>query len=772
MVVRIGSPEREAALKRLFVLAGIIILAGFLPAGAAETPGKAGIVKSYAKLPLRFEANLGQTDSGVKFLARGSGYTLFLTPAEAVLTLRRQSRGTLAPKAKRARRVRRAESENAVLRMRLLGANATPDIAGVQKLRGKSNYLFGKDRTKWRTNVPHYARVKYENVYPGIDLIFYGTEQRRLEYDFIVAPGADASAIALGFEGAKRVEIDAKGDLVLHTDGGKVRQHKPIVYQEVAGVRKEIGGAYVLRDRNRVGFEVAAYDRSRPLIIDPVLSYSTYLGGGGEGGGYGIAVDATGHVYVAGYTQAAAIVFPATADSFQEDFQGGDTDAFVAKFDPGLSGEPSLVYATYLGGSGWDGGNGFGYGIDVDTDGNAYVTGWTESTNFPTFQAWQQDLAGLSDVFVTKLNADGSDLLFSTYLGGPGFDGGDGLALDGSGNAYVTGAAYPGFPMSGGAFQTLCENDAFVAKLSSSGALVYSTCLGGPGGEIADEESGYGIAVDGNGNAYVTGYTVSPDFPLANPFQAEKGTSAHAQTAFVTKLNANGSGLVYSTYLGGSSGATGLGIAVEPDCANVTSYSAYVVGGTSSSDFPTTRGAFKRRKPGGKSLVAFVTKLSPSGQSLVYSTFLGGSGSDWATAIAIDCDGNAHVTGETSSSNKFPTKDAFQPDPGGSADAFVTVLNTEGSALVSSSLLGGTGTDSGLSIAVDGDGNQYVTGYTTSADFPTTGNAFQENFGGGVADAFVAKVSASSAPPPDPDGGGGGGGPNCQKKPDHPKCQP
>ena len=759
-------------MKRLFVLAGIIILAGFLPAVTAETPGKAGIVKSYAKLPLRFEANLGQTDSRVKFLARGSGYTLFLTPAEAVLTLRRQSSGALAPKAKRARRVRRAESENAVLRMRLLGANSTPDIAGVQKLRGKSNYLFGKDRTKWRTNVPHYAKVRYENVYPGIDLIFYGTEQRRLEYDFILAPGADASAIALGFEGAKRVEIDAEGDLVLHTDGGKVRQHKPVVYQEVAGVRKEIGGTYVLRDRNRVGFEVAAYDRSRPLIIDPVLSYSTYLGGGGEGGSYGIAVDATGHVYVAGYTRSAVIDFPTTIDSFQEVFQGGDTDAFVAKFDPGLSGEPSLVYATYLGGSGWDGGNGYGYGIDVDPGGNAYVTGWTESIDFPTVQALQPNLAGLSDVFVTKLNFEGSDLLFSTYLGGLGYDGGEGLALDGDGNAYVTGrtssAKFPTTPL---AFKPLCDNDAFIAKLNSSGStLLYSTCLGGPGAPINDEESGYGIAVDGNGNAYVTGFTQSPDFPLENPFQAEKGTSAHAQTAFVTKLTADGSELVYSTYLGGSSGATGLGIAVEPDCAKVTSYSAYVVGGTSSSDFPTTRGAFKRRKPGGKSSVAFVTKLSPSGQSLVYSTFLGGSGSDWARAIAIDCDGNAHVTGETSSLSNFPTKNAFQPDPGGSADAFVTVLNAEGSALVSSSLLGGTGTDSGISIAVDGAGNQYVTGYTTSANFPTTENAFQDIFGGGIADAFVAKVSATSEPPPDPDGGGGGG-PNCDKNPNHRTCQ-
>lgn len=758
-------------MNRWFVLAGIIILAGFLPAGAAEIPGKAGIVKSYAKLPLSFEANLGQSNARVKFLSRGSGYTLFLTPTEAVLTLRRRSSGALTPKAKRARRARRAKSEFAVLRMRFLGANPTPDIDGVRKLRGKSNYLIGKDRAKWRTNVPHYGGVKYREVYPGIDLIFYGTEQRRLEYDFILAPGADASDIALGFEGAKRLEIDAEGDLVLHTANGKVRQHKPVVYQEVAGVRKEIGGAYVLRGANRIGFKVAAYDTSRPLIIDPVLSYSTYLGGGGEDGGYGIAIDATGHVYVAGYTQSAAIAFPTSSGAFREVFQGGDTDAFVAKFDPGLSGKPSLVYATFLGGSGWDGGNGFGYGIDVDPDGNAYVTGWTESADFPiTENAFQPNFAGFTDVFVTKLKADGSGLLFSTYLGGPGFDGGDGLALDGSGNAYVTGAAYPGFPMSGGAFQTLCENDAFVAKLNSSGStLVYSTCLGGPGGQIADEESGYGIAVDGNGNAYVTGYTLSPDFPLANPFQAEKGTSAHSQTAFVTKLTADGSGLVYSTYLGGSSGANGFGIAVEPDCAAVTSYSAYVVGSTFSSDFPTTRGAFKRKKPGGKSMVAFVTKLSPSGESLVYSTFLGGSGSDRAQAVAIDCDRNAHVTGETSSDN-FPTKDAFQPDSGGSADAFVTVLNAEGSALVSSSLLGGTGTDSGLGIAVDSDGNDYVTGYTSSTDFPTTENAFQDIFGGVLVDAFVAKVSASSPPPPDT-GGGGGGGPNCDKNPNHRKCQ-
>ena len=519
------------ALLALGLLASAVVELGsdpglaYKPYFPAKTPAanKPQVVEHYGKLSLSFEANEGQTDNRVDFLSRGSGYTLFLTSAEAVLALRKPIASN-RPRRDNAT-LRKAEAEQvpaappAVVRMKLVGANTSPRVSGLEELPGKSNYFLGNDPSKWRTNVSHYAKVSYKDVYPGVDLVYYGN-QHQLEYDLIVAPGTDPGAIQLALEGEDELELDAQGDLVLHSAGGEVRLHKPFVYQQVDGVRQEISGAYVLEGRRRVGFQVAAYDAGQPLIIDPVLSYSTYLGGSGTGNdiGFGIAVDAAGNAYVTG--RASSTNFP-TANPLQAANGGGTgNDAFVTKLNAAGN---ALVYSTYLGGNA----NDIGTGIAVDASGNAYVTGSTSSLNFPTANPLQAANGGGTgnDAFVTKLNAAGNALVYSTYLGGSGSDAGSGIAVDASGNAYVTGStSSPNFPRvspiqpfigGGTCFRSPC-NDVFVTKLNAAGsALVYSTHLGG-----SSRDEGFGIAVDAVGNTYVAGLTASTNFPTASPLQA------------------------------------------------------------------------------------------------------------------------------------------------------------------------------------------------------------------------------------------------------------
>ena len=556
---------------------------------------------------------------------------------------------------------KRERATQAVLRIRFVGANPKTRVQGQEELPGKANYFIGNAPTKWRTKVPTYAKVRYDDLYPGVDLIYYGT-QRQLEYDVVVRPGADPNRIIFGIQGADDLEVDAQGDLVLHTAAGQIRQHKPFVYQEVDGVRKEIPGGYVLRDTHQVGFRVTAYDPSLPLIIDPLLVYSTYLGGANNDNASAVAVDAAGNAYVTGIT-ASATNFPTTAGAFQTTL-GGGSDAFVTKLNPTGT---ALIYSTFLGGSDFD----TGVGIAVDASGNAYVTGSTASTNFPTTAgAFQTTLAGpgggsLTDAFVTKLNPTGTALVYSTYLGGRDFDNGEEVAVDAAGNAYVTGrTSSTDFPTTVAAFQTTSAGggDAFVTKLNSTGsALVYSTFLGG----AESSDGGFGIAVDALGNAYVTGLTNSTDFPTtAGAFQT---TSSGGTDAFVTKLNPAGSALVYSTFLGGSSFDQGSGIAVD------ASGDAYVTGRTFSTDFPTTEDGFQTTFGGARD--AFVTKLNPTGSALVYSSYLGGSSLDQGSGIAVDARANAYVTGVTLSTDFPTTGDAFQTTLGGSTDAFVAKLS-------------------------------------------------------------------------------------------------
>ena len=702
-----------------------------------NTASKARLVETYGKLPLTFEPNQGQTDKQVNFLSRGPGYNVFLTPTEAVLALRHSKAEELTtpvPSVQGRDKGKAAEKSEqlSILRMQVVGADPKSLVSGLERLPGKVNYFRGKAPQSWRTNIPTYANVKYEKVYPGVDLIYYGNRQQ-LEYDFVVAPGADPNIIALSFEGVDKLEVDVRGDLVLHTAGGQIRMAKPLIYQEMDGVRQAISGGYVLKDKHRVGFEVAAYEASKPLVIDPVLVYSTYLSGSGFERTFDIVVNADGNVYVTGMTNSPD--FPTTAGAFQTTANNGN-DAFVAKLDPTGS---SLVYATYLGGSSED----FGIGITVDTADSVYVVGSTNSLDFPTANPFQPNLSGGFDAFVATLDPTGSSLVYATYLGGSDTestnDSNHGIAVDAGANIYVTGFTQsPDFPTTIGAFQTTSSggNVVFVAKINPanppSTQLVYSTYLGGSG-----EEEGSGVAVDAGGNAYVTGFTGSPDFPTTiGAFQTTFNDNNDAFVAKINPANPPSTQLVYSTYLGGSGADSGTDITVDVH-GNV-----YVTGRTGSLNFPTANPV--QASHGGGNVNAFAAKLDPTGSSLVYATYLGGGNGDTGRGIAVDGGGNIYLTGVTLSANFPTTIGAFQTTSSGVGDAFVAKINPANppaTQFVYSTYLGGSDFDDAFGVAVDGSANAYVTGDTRSPDFPTTIGAFQTTSSGGGGDAFVAKIA-------------------------------
>jgi hypothetical protein len=698
-------------------------------APAAVTPAaNAQLSQRYWQMPISFEVNAGQTDAQVRYLAHGSGYALFLTSTGAVLNLENvaaagptRKPSDLKPDTASAS-MAPASVTGVALATNLVGANPEAAVAGLDQLPGTSNYFIGNDPSQWHTNIANYAQVRYQDVYPGVNLVYYGNQQQ-LEYDFVVAPGADPGSIRFSIQGADRLRLDANGNLVLSTALGDVLEHAPVVYQEAGGVRQAVVGQFVLLNQDEVGFQVGAYDPNLPLTIDPVLSYSTYLGSTAVAG-YGIAVDSAGNAYITGGTY--YVGFPVTAGAFQTS-GGGYQDTFVTKLN---AAGTALLYSTYLGGSGFEDGN----GISVDSAGNAYVTGFTNSTNFPvTAGAFQTTFGGVEDAFLAKLNAAGTALLYSTYLGGNGDDFGNGIAVDSAGNAYVTGYTNStNFPVTAGAFQTTYGGslDAFMSKLNAAGtALLYSTYLGGNG-----DDFGNGIAVDSAGNAYVTGGTSSANFPVtASAFQTTYGGGYY--DAFVTKLNAAGTVLIYSTYLGGNDRDIGNGIAVD------SAGNAYVTGDTSSANVPVTAGALQTTGIND----AFVTELNAAGTALLYGTYLGG-GNDGGNGIAVDSAGNAYVTGGTSSANFPVTASAFQTTFGGVEDAFLAKVNAAGTALLYSTYLGGNDEEYGNGIAVDSAGNAYVTGQTVSTNFPVTAGAFQTTFHGNN-DAFVAKFTFVSTLP-------------------------
>ena len=701
--------------------------------GAISTPGKTQILELYGTLPLRFELNQGQTDAQVRYLSRNSGYDLFLTPGEAVMLLHKQQKkqstgGTVSREAKTDKA--EAQTRN-VARMRLMGANPKPTITGRDILPGKSHYFIGNDRNRWHTSIPQYARVAYEGVYPGIDLAFYGTK-RQLEYDFIVKPGADPNKIMIAFSGMDTLALGMNGDLILQMGGDTIIHRAPRIYQEMNGEKRSIKGHYVLYDGNRAGFHVASYDTKRPLVIDPELTYSTYLGGGFSDSGYSIAIDSSGSAYITGTTFSAN--FP-TQEPYQTDNEG-NSDAFVVKLNPGGS---ALLFSTYIGGSNAD----EGYAIAVDASDNVYVTGSTVSADFPTEGLIQGANGGGSDAFISKFNSTGSALEYSTYHGGSFSDVGYGIAVDSS-EAYVTGMTDSNnFPKTGAPAQDTLGGgqDAFVTKVNAGGtALTYSTYLGG-----SFDDYGQSIAVDSSGSAYVTGRTVSIDFPTpGTPYQSAR---AGGNDAFVTKVNSDGTAFTYSTYLGGNLDDYGQSIAID------TSGNAYVAGGTFSSDFPTQGTPVQSSNAGG--LDVFVTKLNSTGSSpLVYSTYLGGSNTDEGYGIAVDGNNYAYVTGKTSSLDLSTTANAVQTTNGGGYDAFIAKFNTTASSLLYLTYLGGTALEYGQSIAVDSSENVYVTGHTNSSAFPTAGTPYQST-SGGDRDAFVTKSTTKDPPtPPSPPSSG------------------
>ncbi|MFB3921315.1 MAG: choice-of-anchor D domain-containing protein [Terriglobia bacterium] len=800
--------------------------------------------QAFGELPLSFEMNQGQADPQVKFLSRGRGYTLFLTEDEAVFALGKPSADGAT--------FRRSQRESAittqlptpvnhvplvndafpppliqspelsirnhqtfiaepparsVLRMKIVDANPKAKIVADGELPGRSNHLIGNDPSKWRTNVPNFGKVRYEEIYPGIDLVYYGN-QHKLEFDFVVAPGADPQVIAFDVEGPDQIEIDSHGGLVLGFDGREMRVAKPVVYQlrpaipgqpialgadeqlSNRGDRQFIDGRFVLRAthdeiRNpkgiagspagsqsashgssyEVAFEVGPYERTLPLVIDPVLTYSTYLGGSEFDFALGIAVDTAGEAYIVGATSSED--FP-TANALQPSINrtlGYVGDAFITK----LSADgTSFLFSTFLGGSN----NEVAYGIALDSAGNAYITGETKSTDFPvTPGAFQTSFSTGDDpypthAFVTKLSANGSALVYSTLLGGSAEESARGIAVDSSGNAYVAGSTSSlDFPVTAGVAQSalpsyngqICAlwtgfcGSGFVAALNPQGTgLVYGTYLGG-----TNSTSPQGIAVDGAGNAYVVGFTNSLDF-LTTPGAFQTGQATNEKSGFLAKVSNQGR-LIYSTYLGGvrnpefTGGAGDQARAVAVD----SSGSAYVAGLTNSIDFPTTPGSFQTT-PFGTSGAAFVTKFHPAGCGLVYSTLLGGYYGAYANAIAVNSQGDALVAGGTASFD-FPTVNPVQAScttfyGGGQTIGcpFVTKFHPTGSSLIYSTFLGGSNSELNYccnqanAIAIDALGNAYVAGQTRSNDFPTV-NPVVPSYHGGT-DGFVAGISPTLIP--------------------------
>ena len=718
---------------------GTPAMSASLPSGAApaDQATQARLTEAYRSLSFSFEPNLGQSDARVKFLARTRGLTVFLTATDTVLSTGRTA-----------------------VRMRLVGANSAARIQGLDELPGRSHSFIGRDPSRWRTNVPTYARVAYRDIYPGIDLVYYGTQERQLEYDFVVGPGADPRAIRLTFDGVDRLELNGTGDLVLHVGDTSLRFGKPLVYQGSEGARRKVAGRWAFENRTTVGFHVGSYDARRPLVIDPTIALATYVGGAGTDQAFAIAIDASASVYLTGNTT--SLDFPTTLGAFQGTPRGG-SDAFVVKLNSTFT---ARTYSTYLGGTT---GDDAGRGIAVDATGSAYVTGFTASTDFPTTPgAFQTAFGGGGlDAFVVKLNPAGSGLVYGTYLGGAGSDVGLGIAIDAGQNAYVTGGTRSANFPTLGAFQgTLAGGrDAFVTKLNVTGAaLTYSTYLGGAGTDV-----GNAIATDGTGAAYITGSTTCASLPCVLPpadfpttpgvVQATRpvGEAAGVTDAFVTKLTPAGV-RSYSTLLGGTLGDEGLAIKVD------AVGNAYVTGGTSSggappAGFPVTAGFDNFTG----ATQAFLTKLDPAGAVILFSRSAptgtlnsvsrdaGLAPPSVSTSIGLDAAGNVYVSGSETRAGSSAAR---------LTDAFIIVFNPAFALLSPEFFVGGTGDDLGLALAVDTTGNVFLAGETTSADFPFTPGAVQVAFGGGT-DGFAAKIiteATTTSGGSSASGGGGGGG--------------
>lgn len=769
-------------MKKIFLLKAII--AGLVCTGALEAwalAPRAPLPAVLGHLPLYFEANPGPTSGSHRFITRGCNYQFLLSPAEVQIALGKTG------------------AKPAEVRMNFVGANPEAQISGDTELLGKINYLLGNHPAQWRTGVATFARVRVEQLYPGINLVYYG-DQQQLEYDFAIAPGANPNAAKIHFKGVDKISIGARGELILAAAGGEIRQPAPVIYQIVRGQRQAISGGYRLVDKDTVAFTVGKYDRQLPLVIDPVLGFSTYFGGNSSDTAWSVALDTNGFIYVAGQTlsrqmSATNTASFSTAGAFQTNFAGGTTagDAFVAKFDNQGS---NLIYQTYLGGSVDD----VALSLAVDNSGNAFVGGYTDSPDFPTNHAIQAKISGVPDKFVhlypidgfvAELNAGGSGLIYSTYLGGAQADGVYGITVDSADNAYVTGFtcstnfpttnALP-FQLAGTTNTSLnslaCpnsfyfNNNAFVAEIVSNGtSLVFSSYLGG-----TNFDWGNSIAVDASNYIYVTGYTASTNFPTTNALQQQfvsvmvttnassnnvvfttnffngdllNGSSnlTSAFDTFVTKLAPGGAGWVYSTFLGGTNNDVANHIAVDG------AGNAYVTGWTVSTNFPNTITNVTGLYNGLTNNIAFVAPLitnaflaqvtwTGSNAAIGYSTVFGGTnfGIDVGYGVAVDPSGNVFVVGASSTTN-FPavnTPGLFATTNAGGSDTFVIAFRPNASAVLYSGYLGGSGNDYGYGIAVDSLTNAYLVGQTASPNFPTF-LPRQSSFNG-ASDAFLAKI--------------------------------
>ncbi|MCP4154459.1 MAG: hypothetical protein GY757_42435, partial [bacterium] len=698
------------------------------------TPVKPDI--NFGEIPLYFITNKGQVNKQAKFYAKASRYTLWLTKEGLIFdssnkaVLRNKTKKRKNPQAKFYSQASRLV-ERDVSRLMFLNSNKNIEMVSMDESKLKVNYFIGNDKSKWHNAVPTSKAVLYKELYKSIDLKVYGLE-KEIEYDWIVKPGGNSKNIKFRYKNIKGSRIDKDGNLLIETKFGELMHKKPVSYQEIDGQRKEVIVTFKRLSKNTYGFEAGHYDRDLELVIDPVvLAYSTYLGTEvGTEYSNSIAVDGNGCAYVTGATNSQ--IFP-TLNQYQGDQV--TWDVFVTKLDTNQSGAYSLLYSTYLGG----GENDEGYEIAVDGSGNAYVTGYTNSTNFPTLNQYQGD-QGTSDVFVTRLDttqSGASSLLYSTYLGGGAGDFGRSITADANGNVYVTGKTHsPDFPtLNQYHVHQGTNSDAFVTRLDTNqvgaASLLYSTCLGG-----GDHDWGNAIVVDGNGNACVTGRTVSTNFPTFKQYEVEY--QGGASDAFVTRLDTNQVGtaaLLYSTYLGGTSEDIATGIAIDG-----RGY-AYVTGYTSSSNFPA-RNQYQEFQ-GARDVFVTMLDMTASGiPGLLYSTYLGGGSDDCGYSIAVDGSGRAYVTGYTESTD-FPTLNHYQGAQG-LADVFVTRLDTAqsgASSLIDSTYLGGAAGDFCFDIALDGSGSVYLTGYIDSMDFPTL-NQYQDHQG--QADGFVTKLSFSS----------------------------
>jgi hypothetical protein len=739
---------------------------------------RARVHANYAALPLAFEANEGQTDPQVKYLARGNGYKLLLTSSKAIMSLpgrnrysevrevmmhkRRGAAGVKAMMKKQSGKGRQA-SPMASLQMNFLGANQHSQLVADDLQSGKVNYFLGNDPAKWHTNVPLYGRVSYRNIYPGIDLAFHGASHQ-LEFDYLVSAGADAAAIALDFQGAENVQTDDAGNLVLATSAGPVQVNKPVAYQSKNGAREFVDASFVLNAKNQVSFVLGSYDHNRELVIDPTVTYSTYFGGSSADYGISVAVNAGGDAFVAGATDSASILGTSTG--------AAGFDAFVSEIGP----TGTLIFATYFGGSLDE----FPGGIAVDSQG-IYVAGTTASSDFPVTGGAAQTVfqggiaGGANDAFAVKMALNGSSIAWGTYIGGNGSDTGLGVAVDSSHNVYVVGETFSTnlgggviSPLPGGNALNLglssVNDDGYIVKVNASGASFgLVSYLGGSNGDLAT-----GVAINSSGTIFVSGETVSSDLPVtASAVQQICGTDGNCNATatntfddgFVASIKSNLSGYNYVTYYGGSDVDDAFAIAAD------ASGNAYVTGTTASTDFPTAGNPFQSTQFGTQN--AFLVQLNSAGTAASYSSYFGGNGSDFGLAVALDSSSppNAYITGQTTSSSaSFPLINPTQAAGSGNSDAFVGVFGLSQGLVLFSTFIGGGGDEDQFEggIALDSSENIYITGDTdsgngTTAAFPTVA-ALDGTYGGTGScmdhlsnpvpcpDAFVAAYSPATAP--------------------------